>query len=227
MSIFLNNLIRQIIKTQIKMFETVLLTHDNSAWITTENLPNTLSQYTSVNFNKMFDTHDESRGRVLVFNKDRLNPRWNEIECSRWCKSYLNTPKFDNSVMKNYMFSGLNIENINDELPTIFEPLYNHMKKLDGRYNQVVVNYYGDNNDYIPQHSDCEAGMVDNHKIAVMNLCENSDGVKRIFKLKAKSNIDPNILAEECDIQLEHCNNFTMCGDTIKIYSWGGSNFKI
>lgn len=39
-------------------------------------------------------------------------------------------------------------------------PIYEYVKKIDERYNQVIVNWYEDENDYIAPHSDCQIGMI-------------------------------------------------------------------
>lgn len=189
------------------------LTKDSSAWITVEHLPNDLGEYALNKFDSMFNLHPENKGKVLVFNKDKQNPDWHEIECFRWSKSYLNTPKFDKSVMKSYMFSGVDDENINDELPELFKPFHDFMKTKDERNNQVIANWYENNEDYIPFHSDCEAEMVDNHTISLINL--NSDDKKescRTFRLIAR---DKNAsVYDEVDIILRHGLIITMGGDT-------------
>ena len=39
-------------------------------------------------------------------------------------------------------------------------PFYEEMKKTDPKYNQAIVNWYEDQDDYIAPHSDCQIGMV-------------------------------------------------------------------
>ncbi len=205
---------------------TIYLNKDLSSWVTIEHLPVELKQYGSDNFDSMFYLHPENRGKVLVFNKDETNPEWNEIDCFRWSKSYLNTPKFDETVMKSYMFSGNNDNkpksymfagnkdtNINDKLPEAFEPFYNYMKTIDNKNNQVIANWYNDNNDYMPFHSDCEANMVKNHTIAMINLNVNeNDYPYRTFRIIPKDINDS--LYNEVDIILRHGIVITMGGDT-------------
>jgi hypothetical protein len=197
--------------------ETIFLTKNKSAWITVEHLPDNLKQYASENFSNMFNLHPEKRGNVLVFNKNKANPEWQEIECFRWTKSYLHTPKFDNTVMKSYMFAGSDNVDITGPLPDLFEPFYKYMKTLDNKYNQVIANWYENNNDHMPYHSDCESGMVNDHKIALINLNEND--TCRHFKLVTKNTKES--IYDEFDIVLRHGTIITMGGDTQTKFSHG------
>lgn len=202
--------------------ELIYLTYDKSSWIIIQQLPRELKQYAQTNFNEMFNIHSADRGRVLVFNKDHKNPEWDEIECFRWCKSYLNTPKFDKKVMKSYMFSGTDGANINDPLPEIFNPFYEYMKTNDNKYNQVVINWYKDHNDYIPQHSDCEADMIDNHVISVINLnnnTNNSPHIHRNFELITRNKTES--IFDNVNIVLKHGTIITMGGDTQTKFTHG------
>jgi hypothetical protein len=131
-----------------------------------------LNDYGRVNFNMMFDLHPTHKGKVQVFNKDNMDPKWKEEQCHRYHKSYLKTPTFDKTVNKSYMFSGENQEEIEKNLPEIFKPFLNFMKDQDENYNQVVINWYENENDFMPSHSDWTDGMVEGHKISVLTLNE-------------------------------------------------------
>jgi alkylated DNA repair dioxygenase AlkB len=200
--------------------QTLYLTQDLSSWIHIDYLPNELKEYAFKNFNSMFDLHPENKANVLVFNKDKQNPDWNEIECFRWSKSYLNTPKFDKTVMKSYMFSGTNDENINDELPELFKPFYDFMKTKDDRNNQVIANWYGNNEDYIPFHSDCEADMVDNHTISLINF-NSDDKIDSWREFKLITRDTNNSLYDEVVIVLRHGLIITMGGNVQTKYTHG------
>lgn len=192
------------------------LTHDQSSWIVVKHLPQELKEYCRDNFDAMFNIHDEERGKVMVFNKDHSNPEWNELTTARWCKSYLKTPQFDNTVMKSYMFSGEDNTNINEPLPDVFDPLYQHMQKQDDRYNQVVVNWYQDD-DYISQHSDCEASMVDGHSIAIVNI--NPNNTNRLFEMLAKDS--SKTAYDSVKIVLVDGIVIEMCGNTQSMFTHG------
>ena len=195
-----------------KIKQTIKL-NDNS-WVSIDHLPETLTSYAKDEFDTMFSMHPEKRGNVLVFNKNITNPEWNEIECHRWCQSYENTPQYDKTVMKSYMFSGHNDENIHTPLPDIFLPFYTHMQNMDKmaeRYNQVIVNWY-ENADYIPQHSDCDAEMVPSYTIGMINF---SDDHTHTFTLKSKS--DNTVY----HIDLSFGAIITMSGETQKYFTHG------
>lgn len=184
--------------------ETIYLDEQKTAWLEISKLSDDLTLYATENFDTLFNLHPEKKGNVLVFNKDHQNPDWHEIECFRYCKSYLATPKFDNTVMKSYMFSGHNNEGINDPLPIAFQPFYAYMKD----YNQVIVNWY-EKEDYIPPHSDCDAHMVDNYNIGLINLSKSN----RSFDLQSR-NSDTNY-----SIPLVHGTIIKMCGKTQQLYT--------
>jgi alkylated DNA repair dioxygenase AlkB len=184
--------------------ETIYLDEQKTAWLEISKLSDDLILYATENFDTLFNLHPEKKGNVLVFNKDHQNPDWDEIECFRYCKSYLATPKFDNTVMKSYMFSGHNHDGINDPLPIEFQPFYEYMKN----YNQVIVNWY-EKDDYIPPHSDCDAHMVDNYNIGLINLSKSD----RSFDLQSRnSNVVYNVA-------LLHGTVIKMCGKTQQLYT--------
>ena len=198
---------------------TIYLTNDKTSWITIEHLPDNIKQYAIDNFNAMFELHPEDKGKVLVFNGLIEDPNWVETQCSRWYQSYENTPRFDDTVMKSYMFSDQTNININKSLPDILTPLYDCMKEKDSRYNQVVVNWYNDD-DSIPYHSDCEAYMMKDHTIGLINLLPSVNlNNYRHFKLISKDNT--KTLFDEVDIVLKHGIIITMGGQLQQTFRHG------
>lgn len=138
----------------------ISLTSDDSAWITIEHISKELKDYGQDNFYRLFNEHPEQEEPISYFNRD--DGTFKEVPSHRWHQSYMSTPPKDPSVRRNYMFSGtLNLES--------FAPYYTYMLQKDPRYNQVVINWYGSNN-YIPMHHDCEAKMVHNHSISMINI---------------------------------------------------------
>ena len=190
---------------------TIYLDEDKTAWLEVSTLPDDLKTYATENFDTLFNLHPEKKGNVLVFNKDHENPDWHEIECFRYCKSYLNTPKFDNTVMKSYMFSGHDSNGINDPLPIEFQPFYEYMKD----YNQVIVNWY-EKDDYIPPHGDCDAYMIENYNIGLINLSPSSS-CHRYFDLQSRN---PDITLYSTYSQpLLHGTVIKMCGKTQQLFT--------
>ncbi len=198
---------------------TMYLTHDKKSWITIEHLDDNIKQYAIDNFNAIFELHPQDKGKVLVFNGNIEDPNWVETECSIWYQSYDNTPKFDDSVMKSYMFSDRTNTNINEPLPKILVPFYECIKKNDNNYNQVVVNWYNPD-DMIPYHSDCEAYMMKNHSIGLINLLPSlNQNNYHEFKLLSKDKIKS--LFDEVTIVLKHGIIITMGGELQKTFRHG------
>uniref|UniRef100_A0A6C0CK39 Fe2OG dioxygenase domain-containing protein n=1 Tax=viral metagenome TaxID=1070528 RepID=A0A6C0CK39_9ZZZZ len=179
----------------------------NKSWIKTGYVSDELKQYALDNFEKLFAMHPEKRGRVLVYNKDPESPDWYEEECNRWCKSYMNTPAKDDTVLKSYIFSGKDDSGIREDLPDEFKPFYEYVKQLDPRYNQAVINWYNDE-DHIPIHADCDANMVDNYEICVLTLNDSLDvKSERVMSMSHKS-------TNHCHIEsLKHGKLLVMAGD--------------
>jgi len=191
------------------MSEKIYLTENKDSWIEKREICDELKEIGLEKFNEMFENRPLEKSKVLLFNKDKENPEWCEEECNRYYKSYLKTPEFNKKVMKSYMFSGNDKKEINNEIPEIFMPYYNYMKNINNNYNQVVINWY-DNNNHIPEHSDCDHGMIDDYKISVINLNENND-VKRIMRIVPKKD-NNDYLKKETRIELENGLLLTMCG---------------
>ena len=49
------------------------------------------------------------------------------------------------------------------------------MLSKDKAYNQVIANWYEDQQDYIAAHADCQRGMVHNADISLLSLYPNTD----------------------------------------------------
>lgn len=76
------------------------------------------------------------------------------------------------------MFAGKDATSIRDPLPDAFLPFLEHVNRNGADYNQVVINWYKDGQDYTPQHSDCEEGMKESADIVIVSL-----GDERQFKI--------------------------------------------
>ncbi len=205
-------------------------TKDKLSYIKIEYLSETLLQYTNENYKHLFDKHPIERCNILQYNKK--NNDWNNLEKDRWMKSYLSTPKHDKNIKKSYMFSGTNTntnDNINDDLPNIFIPYYEHVKTIDSLYNQVVINWYLNGEDNIPYHSDCDAKMINDYKICIINLNETNDECRKLSFIKDENKADENCIINNLNIKLYNCMMITMYGNIQKYYKHGvieDSNIK-
>lgn len=155
----------------------------NLKYFSSSELNDELKEYGRNNFDDLFNIHPKYKGKVQVYNKNPENPEWKDEQCHRYHKSYLKTPDFDKTVNKSYMFSGENREEIEEELPKVFKPFLDFMQKKDMKYNQVVINWYEKENDYMPMHSDWTDGMVNDHKISTLTLAENDDNNRKFVVL--------------------------------------------
>lgn len=166
--------------------------------------------YIIYNFDEIFNLHpkylNDRKSRIMLFNKDLRNPEWTNLEVNRWYCSYLKTPQFERKYKKSYMFSGEDGKEIIKTLPDILEPIYQSVKKIDERYNQVVVNWYKKENDYIALHSDWIDGMVDNYNIGIMSLYGEGDKIRYLDIINKETD-------EEYKIELNNGELIQMCGD--------------
>jgi alkylated DNA repair dioxygenase AlkB len=181
----------------------------------TEMISDKLITYGKENFGKLMALCPPENSKVLVYNKNKNNPEWIEEKCARCFKSYLATPKFTTNVNKSYMFSGFEKEEIESELPEEFKPFYEYMRKKNDKYNQVIVNWYKYENDYIPMHADWTNGMVDDYEISILTLNENDDTEREFKILNKEGDEDDKIL------KLKTGQLLTMHGDFQEKYRHG------
>lgn len=157
------------------MAQRINLSDDGASFITLDTLPEDLKRYGADAFDTLFNLHPEQRGKVQLED--------GEVESPRWHKSYLNTPTYDPASRYSYMFSGQDDSKIRDPPPDAFLPFLEHVNRDNAAgYNQVVINWYKDGQDYTAQHSDCEIGMEEGADIVVISL-----GDERVFKIRPKS----------------------------------------
>ena len=189
------------------------LTKTGTAQIRLSKLSDEMSRFTRENFDKMFEMHPENRGRVLMRN--------NEVESSRWHQSYLNTPKFKEEVHgeRSYMYSGR--EPVVQDLPQEFRRVLDYFNELETtgeeKYNQVIVNWYLNGNDYTAAHSDCEIDMVENAPIVIISIQgKTDDHLNRTLVVKPQLYFRQqggDYIHEKYDILMPHGTVVEMCGD--------------
>jgi alkylated DNA repair dioxygenase AlkB len=198
------------------MTQQINLSDDGASYITMSTLPSDLTLYATNTFTTLFNHHPTSRGKVQMPTGEHESPRWH--------KSYLNTPSPNPTSHYSYMFSGHNDTSNRDQLPSAFLPFLDYVNREGGGYNQVVVNWYKDGQDYTPQHSDCEDGMEEGADIVVISL-----GDERLFKIRPKNlkreevDGDMGVVAkgEGLDVACPHGSVLTMGGQTQKFFRHG------
>jgi len=179
-----------------------------TSYILIDYLPQKLEELGLKTFNDMWNLHPSEKHKIIHYKK--------EIEVYRYSQSYLNTPtNLDHVEYSSYMYSGYDTSKNNIELPNLFKPFYDHMTQLDNKYNQVIANWYDDNNDFIAKHSDCTRNIIENPKISILSLNPSISNNNRYLHIRPKKknlqSLEDNIL-----IELTHGSIITMCGDTQK-----------
>ena len=180
---------------------------NKTAYIKINNLSDELKKYGLDNFENMFNLCPKDKHKIIIRNS--------EIEVCRHQQSYLKTPGWTKELLdkRSYMYSGFDTSKNISEIPELFKIYYDHIKKIDNRYNQLVVNWYKDGNDYIAPHGDCDIGMVPDYEISMISLYESdSDPNKyRILTIIPK-NEKTESHYEKINIVLRHGTIITMGG---------------
>jgi len=194
----------------------IYLNENKTSYLKINHLPQSLTEFGALNFEEMFNLHPKNKHSIIMYKE--------EVEVNRWQQSYLKTPPITDDILnkRSYMYSGFDTTNNNIELPEQFQIYYDYVKSIDNRYNQVVVNWYQDQNDYIAYHADCETGMIENAEILMISLyptinhkLKNYGDDHRSFSIIPKCKKTSCLYDEVC-IQARHGTMITMCGDTQK-----------
>lgn len=140
---------------------------------------------TTGQFEELWKQHPEEHGKVRVYGK--------EFDMPRWCKSY----------GKSYFFSGKQheadpLDKIQIDEKPFLQTCIDYLNNNGYTYNQILVNWYGNNQHYISDHSDDESSFTGKSRIVCFNYCmtprdvviKKKDGKKRITILK--HNMDNN-----------------------------------
>ncbi len=194
------------------VFSKIYLNESQSSWITIEWLSEELIEYSTTNYQTLFNLHPLQRGKVFMFDE--------EVDSSRWHRSYLHQPKLDIERKHSYMYSG--IEPYEDlTLPIQFQKFlaFLNEKESKNKYNQVIVNWYANGLDYIAPHSDCQLGMITNAEITIITLCENEKFPRElVISPKNLENETNANLYNHLKIKLKHGCIITMHGETQKYF---------
>ena len=188
------------------------LTNDNSSWIEMSFIPKDLLKYGTTHFDELFSLHPQERHNIVMKGTN------NNTEVFRWQRSYLNTPEYDpsNDYFKthNYMYSGVDTSNNNDNLPNLLVPFYEYVKSIDERYNQVIVNWY-ESDDYIAFHRDCQRKLQSDVPIVILTLTEDRDAC-RDFEIIPFEENPASVKTEYSNVKISLRNGLLlkMCGNS-------------
>jgi alkylated DNA repair dioxygenase AlkB len=91
---------------------------------------------------------------------------------------------------------------------------------MGDKFNQVIANWYDDNNDFIDMHSDCTRNMALNYNVCISTLSlydTNNNDNARLFVLEPNKGVQSNY--KKIVIPLYH-------GYIISLYKDAITNFK-
>lgn len=193
---------------KLKKEQIIYLTKSQSAWISITWLSEELLDYSRKNYEQLFALHPQERGKVVLYG--------DEIASQRWHKSYLNTPLLSQAHHnKSYMFAGK--ENYKfTPLPALLQVYLDELNKTESKdkYNQAIVNWYANGNDYIAAHSDCQLFMKPQASIAILSLYENENDFRElIFKPKKTTDFENDFIYPEFKIAALQGSIINMHGD--------------
>ena len=171
--------------------ETKILLDDKS-WVSSFNIPEEIQVNNEI-FNSLLSLKPKERGKVIIFGKELDVPRWQQ------------------SFGQSYYFSGLEhkaVEITDPYLIKLQKWVENHSGK---KYNQILINWYTNGNEYIGPHSDDESQLERNS-----NIYSFSFGDTRIFKIEAKPNYKDKVKQSQIKISMYHNTCLVMGGEMQK-----------
>ena len=140
-------------------------------------------------------------------------------DAHRYHASFGITPcKYDKD--SNYMF-GLNLNGSKTEIPNELKSIHQYVcKKFNCEYNQVIINWFEDGNDYIPNHKDYIHNLNLTSGVISVSLMDNNnqnyDTKKRKLIIKTLKTKE-----ETHHIDLEHKTIVCLKNDFLTEYSHG------
>ena len=133
-----------------------------NSWLDTFYLPDKLAL---IDFDEIWDLHPENQNKIFIYGEEKTIPRYQ--------KSYI----------RDYEFSGATSKS--DPLPDLLKPFLKWINRLDyGKFNQFLLNWYENGENYIGSHADDEKQLVPNSPIVTITLCE--EGLVRVFRVRDK-----------------------------------------
>lgn len=134
-----------------------------NSWVMQFSLPNEL-QCSPQTFSELLQLRPNERGQVMVYGQKKTVPRWQQ------------------SYGRDYWFAGLNHTSLPIEHPYL-QRLLSFVQQHSGQpYQQILVNWYMNGNEYISEHSDNESQLVSGSSIYSFSF-----GATRDFVVKSKS----------------------------------------
>ncbi|HUM53002.1 MAG TPA: alpha-ketoglutarate-dependent dioxygenase AlkB [Chitinophagales bacterium] len=199
-----------VIPSKEKSCQTIYLTKSKSAWVTIKWLSDELINYSQNQYRSLFNLHPNERGKVVMHDEEVQSPRWH--------KSYMHTPMLNLiHAKKSYMYSGKELIGNDLSLPNLFQPFLDFINKTErnDQYNQVIVNWYLNGQDYIAAHSDCQIDMKPNAEISIITLCEQEEHFRELrFTPKKINGTENDAIYNHVKIATIHGSIITMHGDT-------------
>lgn len=171
--------------------------NSDQAYIRKSYLPEDLIVYANDNFDEMYNLHPKERHCIVMYGKDTPSERYS--------KSYLKTPTCTSDLIQkhSYMYSGLDDSHNYDNLPEVFQPFYDYMKNIDSKYNQVVINWYENGEDYLPHHADCEKDMTNEYAVTTISFNDpNFDTFRSLTFIDNNNNIVKEVWLETGSVVL-------------------------
>lgn len=164
-------------------------------------------------FDKLFSMHPPKRHKVIMFGNEVEVHRWQSVYLStpKYTSdliaktSYMYSgfdlypaepickreyPTKHSHTLQGELYPELDINPMTEpieilytEMPDELDMFLEFAQTVDERFNQVIVNWYQDGNDYIAPHRDCPYGLIEGAPIMIINLCEDST-CERLFSVE-------------------------------------------
>lgn len=179
---------------ELKEPTTFYLDKSKSSWLTISHLQDTMKKQALEEFEIYWQEHPERKSKILMYNKEQ--------SAHRFYKSYLNTPKLNCEVIKyrSYMFGDHESSKETPiDFPECFRIFFDFLNAENINYNQSVVNWYQNGNDYLPFHKDWELGKKEGSDVATITLNKVDDGNCRFFEVLP---LDKGIDAEYAKVRV-------------------------
>jgi len=122
-----------------------------NSWLDKTTLPENLLP-NNEQFLEMWNFHPTERHKVKIYGEMK------EI------------PRFQQAYLRDYSFSGSESKSL--PLPDIFKPYLEWMNSFDyGEFNQFLVNWYQNGENYIGSHADDERQLISDSPIVSITIC--------------------------------------------------------